>query len=143
MKSIFKTALFLGAIITITTAPNNSNAQEILSEPICFNIVNTAEFTVSGSVITDYFTRPDGVRARHRSNFRLQPKGSTNAEKGFPTDRAEFCAAGPFYPDRKLDLALRTLVPVFTCRTRVDQGDLLVIGKRTEDGTKMEIKCFE
>lgn len=143
MKHFLKTALFFGAMLTIVSTSNDSRAQEIISQPICFNIVNTAEFTVSGSVITDYFTRPDGIRARHRSNFRLQPKGTKNPDEGFPTDRAEFCAAGPFYPGRKLDLQLRTLVPVFSCRTRIDQGDLLVIGKRTEDGTKMEIKCFE
>ena len=138
MKRFLLLCLFL-----LVSAPS-VKAQEITSEPICFVVRNTAEFKVYGSFITDYYPTEDGGRARHTSNFRLEPKGTVHEEKGYPLDVAEFCSYGPFFPGRKLDMVLRTLVPIFECRTSVELGEIVIKGKRKEDdsGVKTWAECY-
>lgn len=121
------------------------NAQEITQEPICFMVKNTAPYKVYGSFVTDYYTRPDGVRARHTSNFRLDAAGEIDPKEGYPTDRAEFCSYGPFYEGRKLELVIRTLVPIFSCKTAVELGEIVIKGMRKEppeSGTKTWAECL-
>ena len=139
-RFILLTAIYAGLFI----APKQAAAQDIVSQPMCFNVKNEAPYKVYGSFITDYYTRPDGIRARHKSNFRLEEAGATHEEKGYPIDRAEFCTFGPFYPGRKLELVIRTLVPVFSCKTRIDQGEIVIQGHRKpEGGTETKALCFE
>lgn len=97
-------------------------AGEIGKAPQCFHVVNKAPYTVLGTVSTDYFTNPDGVKARHRSNFNLKSGEQTR-----------FCTQGPYYEGGKLELVLRTLVPVFDCKTRVD-GDIIINGRMKPEG---------
>ncbi|MCE7886728.1 MAG: hypothetical protein DYH13_04395 [Alphaproteobacteria bacterium PRO2] len=136
MKAVFPLlALFLIA------AP--AQAQEIVQEPLCFGVRNEAPYKVYGNFGTDYYVAEDGTKARHRSNFRLDEPGSVD-EEGYPSDRAEFCSYGPFYPDRKLEIVLRTLVPVFSCKTRIDQGEIVIKGHRKpEGGAETWAECFE
>lgn len=135
--------LFLLATIFCLSAPESSLAQDVTQEPICFKVRNTAEFSIWGRFITDYYTRPDGIRAKHRSNFRLEAAGSKDPDKGFPTDVAEFCSYGPFYPNRQLELALVTIVPVFTCKTSIDAGEIILRGQRKEEGgVKIWAECL-
>ena len=127
--------------------PNFAAAQEVLQDPICFMVVNTAPHKVYGNIGTDRYTAPDGTVARHRSNFRLDAAGSTNPEKGYPTDRAEFCSYGPFYPGLKLEFVIRTLFPVFSCKTKIDQGPIIIKSTPKADdpmgGVDMSAACFE
>ncbi|NCC20922.1 MAG: hypothetical protein EOM26_00500 [Alphaproteobacteria bacterium] len=110
-----------------------ARAQNVTAEPICFSVRNTAPYMVFGTLATDLYTRDDGMRARHRSNFRLDTG-----------QRDEFCASGPFFPGGKLELTLRSLVPLFSCRTRVDQGEILVKGMLKQDGTTQTwAECYE
>lgn len=95
---------------------------EVISEPACFNIVNKAPYGVFGTFITNYYTADDGSRARHRSNFRLKTK-----------EKAEFCTYGPFYDGQRLELVLRTLVPVFSCKTKIDE-EIMIYGRRKAEG---------
>jgi len=116
---------------------------DIVAEPLCFEVVNEAPYSVYGDFSTDLYTRPDGIRARHRSNFRLAA-GGTLGPGGAQADRAEFCSYGPFLEGRKLELTLRTLVPTFSCRTRVDAGPIVIKGfRQPEGGTKTWAECYE
>ncbi len=129
------------ALSFVWTLP--ARAQEILSDPLCFNVRNEAPYKVYGNFGTDYYTAADGTKARHRSNFRLDEPGSVD-EQGYPSDRAEFCSYGPFYPDRKLEIVLRTLVPVFSCKTKIDQGEIVIKGRRKpEGGAETWAECYE
>ncbi len=134
----------LFALFTLFLIAAPAQAQEIVSEPICFGVRNEAPYKVYGNFGTDYYVDPEkGTKARHRSNFRLDEPGSVD-EKGFPSDRAEFCSYGPFYPDRKLEIVLRTLVPIFSCQTRIDQGEIVIKGHRKpEGGTDTWAECFD
>lgn len=122
-------------------------AQDIVPEPICFLVINEAPHKAYGHIGTDLYTTPDGVSARHRSNFRLDAAGSVHEDEGYPTDRAEFCSYGPFYPGRKLEFVLRTLFPIFSCQTRIDQGPIIIKSKPKEDspmgGYDVWAECFE
>jgi hypothetical protein len=124
--------------------PLSAQAQELVAEPLCFLVVNEAPYSVYGSFNTDFYTGPDGAKARHKSNFHLEKAGSIDREKGYPVDRAEFCSYGPFYPGRKLDLVIRTLIPIFDCRTSIDQGPIVIKGHRKpEGGTETWAACYE
>ena len=138
-----------GLLITLLFALSFSSvamAQEpdIVSDPICFVVRNSADFKMYGNLGTDYFTRPDGIKARHRSNFQLSAAGSYDDE-GYPSDRAEFCSYGPFYPERKLELTIRTLFPVFSCKTRLDQGEIVLRATRKADDSGYDYfaDCYE
>lgn len=96
---------------------------EVATSPSCFRIVNQAPYTVMGSLYTNFYVNKDRQKARHTSNFRL--------EKG---QSLPFCTYGPFYEGKKLELVLRTVLPIFNCRTMVD-ADIYLKGQVNEDGT--------
>ena len=107
-------------------------AGETVPVPICFNIINQAPYTVIGSVATDTYDAPGGSKARHRANFRLKVREHT-----------QFCTTGPFYPDRKMELTLRSLIPLFSCMTKID-GNIVIRGERKpQGGTKTWAECRE
>lgn len=113
-------ALMLSVMVGLTlcyTGPARADG-EITKQPVCFRLENTAPYKVYGTIATDYVAMPDGTRAKHRSNFNLEPKHF-----------AQICSTGPFFPGRKLDIQLRTLVPVFECRTALT-GPLIIRGER-------------
>lgn len=137
--------LILAFICFSAEAMAQNENLDIIPQPICFSVRNTADFQVMGTVSSGFYVRPDGIRTRHRSDFRLKAAGDFDKKTGKPTDRADFCTSGPFLPGRKVELKLKTLFPVFTCHTRVDQGEILVKGVRRADnnGVEMSAACFE
>jgi hypothetical protein len=139
-----KWLLFLTVFLAVPAFAQEVPAQpDVVSDPVCFTVKNEAPYKVYGNFITDYYTAPDGSRARHRSNFRLDEPGSKDAE-GNPADAAEFCSYGPFLPGRKLELVLRTLVPIFNCQTRIDQGPIVIKGfRKPEGGTETYAECYQ
>ena len=141
--------VFFTVLALFTLSSGDARAQtpqvmgEIVQEPICFSVRSEAQHKVFGRIATEKYIRPDGIKTRHRFNFRLDPAGSLD-ENGQPTDRAEFCSYGPFFEGRKLDLTLRTLVPIFSCKTRIDQGEIIITGERNAEGSLVtKAHCFE
>jgi len=134
---------FIPQLASAQSADPNAGL-DIVSEPICFAIRNEADYRIYGSVTTNYFTNPDGIRARHTSSFRLEKPGAIDKHTGKPADIEEYCTYGPFLPDRQLTLTLRTLFPVFECKTRVDHGEIVIKGARREDDTGVVTwaECF-
>jgi hypothetical protein len=138
-----KIALYcLAAVLMLL--PLESRAQEltldgeIVSQPICFTLRNTADHSILGTFGTNYYIATDGTQARHRSDFRLDKAGSKD-EQGYPSDSAEFCSYGPFFADRKLELTLKTLFPVFNCYTHIEKGEILIKSKRKADDSGNDI----
>lgn len=136
-----KGLIFLAALLLLPapgTAQELSLDGEILAEPLCFMVRNTADHMIFGTIGTNYYIAPDGTQARHRSNFRLEKAGAIDRE-GYPADAAEFCSYGPFFEDRKLEFTLRTLFPVFSCYTRIDQGEIVIKSKRKTDDSGNDV----
>lgn len=131
-------------LFIVFAAPAKAQQPDIVSEPICFQVRNSENFTMYGTIGTNYYTDPRGVQARHRSNFRLEAAGTID-EEGYPADRAEFCSYGPFFEGRKLELTIRTLFPVFSCITRLDQGEIILRAERnaSDSGYNYFADCFE
>lgn len=113
-------------------------AKEILSSPICTQIINEADYTVRGSVATaeSNYSDPDdiikdGTQARHFVNFKLEPN-----------ERWDVCSSGPFFPGQRLELTLRTLIPIFECRTAL-VAPIIIRSARDENGDlKTWADCF-
>ncbi len=146
MRWVFLSIFLLLNLPQIAAAqPVDNSTLDVVEEPICFALRNNNDFSVFGKFSTDRYTRPDGIVTRHRSNFRLEPAGSVDAKTGEKTDRSEYCTYGPFLPDRQLILTLRTLVPIFECKTRVDTGQEIVIQserKADDSGYDVWVECF-
>ncbi len=99
-------------------------------EQHCGKIINTTDYTIYGSVSTDYYIDQDGDKATHKVNFRL------SAKEEWPV-----CTTGPFFEDYTVDLNIRTLVPVFSCRTHVS-GDILIKSEMVDGSTKTFAECL-
>lgn len=128
--TVFAAAMIGGVSASYAQLPGASG--EILPAPQCFNIINRAPYTVVGSVSSNTYTTAEGTTARHRGNFHLKEKEMT-----------EFCISGPFYEGRKVELVLRTLLPIFSCYTKIDQ-DIMIYGRRLpERGTETWAGCHE
>lgn len=142
MRQLFLAFIFLGFFPGIAVAQNEN--LDIVSEPICFSVRNEASYLIMGHFMTEQYTKPDGTISRHRSNFRLNAAGEVNKNTGEPLDRAEFCSYGPFFEGRKLEMVLRTLFPVFSCQTKIDQGEIIIKGEpKPEGGVRTWAECFE
>ncbi len=133
-----KILIMLAATILLSAGPAHADmgAQalvdgEVTTEPICFNVVNMAPYTVVGEFATNYYTTPEGVQATHTANFRLNSHEKTN-----------FCSAGPFFAGRQLDFTIRTLIPLFYCRTGIG-GDIVIHGEQHDGGTKTWADCLK
>ena len=137
------TLIFVIILITIISKPllaeenaiyfdeNIGIKGEVIDEPICFKVINSAPYSVVGSIITDHYTTIEGDKAKHRSNFRLKTGEIT-----------EFCTSGPFFEGRRLELTLKTLIPIFSCKTAVT-SDIIIYGERKkETGTKTWAECI-
>lgn len=119
-------APFPGANVPMTTEG------EVDTKPTCFRVINQAPYTVMGSLQTNFYVDAERRKARHISNFRLE-KGQSQP----------FCTYGPYYEGRKLSLVLRTVLPIFSCRTMVD-ADIYIKGQvNDDDTTKTWAVCLE
>ncbi len=128
----------LFVILSCFFLPAPALAQEILDSPICTQIVNEAEYTVRGTIATagSTYSDPndpvkDGTQARHSVNFKL--------EQG---ERWDVCSSGPFFPGQRLELTLRTLFPIFECRTSL-VAPIVIRSERDANGDlKTWAECF-
>ena len=138
--------VFTFIMLAFLFVPVSLKAGEIVPEPICFVVINSAPHSINGGFITDLYKKPNGSKSRHKSNFRLKAAGSTHPEKGYPTDRAEFCSYGPFYPGRKLEFFISTLFPVFSCKTNIERGPIVIKSTPRKDspmgGVDMSADCY-
>ena len=96
-------------LVLLIIFPVTAQAMDLISPtPQCATIKNTSDITMIGSLRTEYGTAKDGSKQRHEQNFRLPPGESTEA-----------CSTGPFYKGYQVELILKTLIPVFNCKTRL------------------------
>lgn len=98
--------------------------------PDCFRIVNRAPYTVIGAINGNYDTLPSGQKVRRNRNFRL-----------FTGESTEMCTTGPYYEGGRVELVIRSLVPLFSCFT-LPTGEIPIYGQRLpEGGTRTWAEC--
>lgn len=98
---------------------------------VCGSIRSTIPFKIYGTLATDRAGEKDGVAARHKSTFTLSEGESLKV-----------CSEGPFFKDQRLELTLRTMFPVFSCRTKIDREIVLSAAPRPEGGYDYKATCF-
>jgi len=86
----------------------------------CATLRNAANQEVLGVIKTDSF-KYKGQIVRHEGVFDLQD-GET----------ANICSTGPFFPGYKVELTIKTIMPLFTCKTRLS-GEI-VLRRKEENG---------
>ena len=103
---------------------------EILKQPICNWLTNRSDQTIMGFIATASQKVASGDEVKHRENFRLDAG-----------ERKQFCAAGPFYEGQRLELTIRTLIPLFSCKTKIDR-EIFLDAKPEPGFTKLSATCY-
>jgi len=95
-------------------------AGEVAPFKECATLRNAANQEVLGVIKTDWY-KYKGQLARHEGLFDLQDGETVN-----------ICSTGPFYPGYKVEFTIKTIMPLFTCKTRLS-GEI-VIRRKEQDG---------
>ena len=113
---------FLTTLIAAVSAhPMPARAADVTPFKECATLRNAANQQVMGVIKTESFMYK-GHEVRHEKNFDLQD-GET----------VEVCSTGPFFPGYKVELTIRTIMPLFSCNTRLS-GEI-VLRSKDQDGT--------
>lgn len=105
-------------------------AGEVTPFEECATLRNMSDQTIMGVIRTAPFKVKGGAPQRHEGPFRLE-EGET----------VQICSTGPFYDGYKVELVLRTIIPLFTCKTRLS-GDIMLRKTETAEGyTKLYADC--
>lgn len=103
---------------------------EITTSPICAMLTNRSNQTIMGTLMTMPQTLASGDSVRHQENFRLEAGG-----------KKQFCTTGPFFEGQRIELVIRTLMPLFTCKTKIDR-DIYLDATPQDDGfIKLTATC--
>ena len=107
-------------LLTCSTFSSVSSAGEVSPFKECATLRNAAGQEVMGVIRTEQFIYK-GKLDRHEGNFNLKDD-----------ETVEICSTGPFFPGYKVELTIRTIMPLFTCKTRLS-GEI-VIRRKEQDG---------
>ncbi len=95
---------------------------EVTSFPLCSNVINQTGQKIYGTISMAPSPRPDGTKVRNVQNFMLSQE-----------EKVQICAQGPFFAGQTVELTLKSLIPLFSCRTRLD-GDIILSKTQDSDG---------
>ncbi len=127
MKSGLSLALALFFMMGTASA---AHAGEVTPFEECATLRNMSDQSIMGVVRTAPFKTTTGDPKRHEATFRLEAD-----------ETAQICSKGPFYEGYKVELMIRTIIPLFTCKTRLS-GDIMLRKKQNDDGTtKLYADC--
>lgn len=125
--------LLLGGMVFSNAYAQEKPDPEYVYPPICFEITNTAPYTVFGEVSTAEDQNDQGKIVTHRAVFRLKNQESEPV-----------CSTGPYYEGSRLRITLRTIFPIFECKTLIyEDADIIIRGQVQNDGTtETWIECL-
>lgn len=125
MKAIYPLLLAITLLV-----PVGVQAGEVTPFNECATLRNMSGQTIMGVVRTAPFKSTTGSVQRHEGTFRLEPE-----------ETAQVCSQGPFYDGYRVELVIRTIIPLFTCKTRLS-GDIYLRKTETKEGiTKLYADC--
>lgn len=120
-------ALILCTLI-LATQTSPALAGDVTPFKECATLRNSANQQVMGVIKTDAF-KYKGQIVRHESTFDLQD-GET----------VVVCSTGPFFPGYKVELTIKTIMPLFSCLTRLS-GDIVLRRKEVDRYTQLYADC--
>ncbi len=109
---------------------NAGKEGEIATSPLCSALINRSDQTILGTLSTATQTIETGETVKHQNNFRLAAG-----------EKMEFCSTGPFYEGRRLAIVLRTLIPLFECKTMIDEPVYLDAVEQPGGFRKLSATC--
>ena len=122
--------LYIAFVIAVCLCATSVMAAPLLSPtPQCSVFKNQSERTVFVAVRTNYFEGTDGTKQRHEASIRLEPQ-----------EKQQICAQGPFYDGYRVEVILRTIIPLFDCKTKLGQ-DLNITQSKEGDVVKLSLNC--
>lgn len=136
MKSfLLTTALLFGLSSSALAQPQLSNDMgrdgEVVHQPICSKLVNRSGVTIQGTVMTQKQVLKNGQEQQFSDNFKLSPN-----------QFREICSSGPFFQGRKIDLTIRTLIPLFNCKTQLGRTIYLDMEEDSEGIKRYSATCY-
>ncbi len=117
-------------MLLLMSFPNLAEAAEVTPFDECANLRNMTDQTIMGVVRTAPFKSTTGNVQRHEGSFRLEPD-----------EIATICSKGPFYDGYRVELVIRTIIPLFTCKTRLSGEIYLRKTENNEGITKLYAEC--
>lgn len=120
-RLFFILALCIATPVAAQVGPGEQG--EITKAPICSKIINRSSVNIQGTIALAPQTLPDGSPQQFSDNFKISPG-----------EFREVCASGPFYEGRRIDLTIRTLIPLFNCKTML--GQEIFLDMEEKDGIK-------
>lgn len=122
------------AVAILLLLPATGRAQQtgpFSPTPICSDLINETGYAVYGAVETDRLQDPRGEIIHYKSNFRLKAGEST-----------QICSNGPFFEGGKLTLTLRSLFPLFECKTSLGQPITIHATPKERGGFDWSATCY-
>jgi hypothetical protein len=104
---------------------------EITKQPICSKLTNRSTVNIQGSISLATQILPNGDPQQFSDNFKLAPK-----------EQREVCASGPFYEGRRIELTIRTLIPLFSCKTALGKEIFLDMGEDADGTKRYSATCY-
>ena len=101
-------------------------------QPGCSDLINDTDYKVYGLVRTAETPMADGTPARHEATFIIPPG-----------DKWRVCSQGPFFEGGKVELQIKTLIPVFTCKTSLGSPIYITATRKMDDsGFDWHATCY-
>ncbi len=123
---------FLGLVLMVVCLSSVASAQLISPRPQCATIRNETGDRVFASIRSAYTANAAGEQKRHEGSFRL--------EKG---EKTEVCSIGPFYPGYQVELVVKTMIPIFSCKTRLSGTITLTSSRDKDDIYRVTADCVQ
>ena len=112
-------------------APTAQAAEPLMAlRPHCATIKNDTGNRLFASIRTNYAPDANGEQKRHEGSFRLEADQST-----------EVCSTGPFYPGYQVELVVKTMIPIFSCKTKLEGTITLTSSRDENDVYRVSANC--
>jgi len=131
IRLTFACLFLFSAAASAQTSVRPQQAGEITSKALCTYITNRSDQTIMGTIETMDQRIASGDMVSHSDNFKLE------AGK-----RRHFCASGPFFEGQRLKLILRTIIPLFECKTKIDKEIFLDATLDANGIKKLSATCY-
>jgi hypothetical protein len=129
-RALFIILVFLSFPALAQPVAGEGKEGEIIGTPICTDLTNRSAQMIIGTITTASQTIDTGDVVKHRSNFRLDAGA-----------KQKICAAGPFFEGRRVMLVIRTLIPLFECKTTLEKEIFLDATPQDNGTTKLSATC--
>ena len=121
-------ALVLFLAVNLVSTP--CFAGEVTPFKECASIRNAIGYTMTGIMRTAGFKTTTGNVKYHEGTFVLNDN-----------ENVVICSSGPFYPGYKVEMTLKTIMPIFSCQTRLS-GEIVLRKRINDDGvTEIYADC--